>query len=311
MTSRRREVAKSALRQVFVAGQRLGVDVLPRHFYSAIPDVRALRASTTWRQPYSLAGLSGFDRDRQLDTLRSWLPDDVRSRIGGRSLRDEASRENGAVGYGPTEATLLYAFAASQRPRRVVQIGAGVSTGVLLAAAREGGHDIDITCVDPFPTDYLVRLDREGLVRLDRRPAQEVPVDELADLDSGDLLFVDSTHTVKPGSEVNRIVLEVLPRLRPGVWVHFHDIWLPYDYPRDLLTDSLFFWNESVLLHAYLADNHRMTTELCCSWLHYEARDELTELVPGYRGQSGHDGLADPDDPDGHFPSATYLRVVG
>ena len=263
-----------------------------------------------WRQPYSLVGLSGFDRDQQVATLEGWFTPDVRQRIAGRDLRDEASKENGAVGYGPSESMVLHAFVATERPRRVVQIGAGVSTSVVLAAASEAGHDIDVTCVDPFPTDYLVRLDSERRIRLDRRPAQEVPAEELADLEAGDLLFIDSTHTVKPGSEVNRIILEVLPRLRAGVWVHFHDIVLPYDYPRDLLTDSIFFWNESVLLHAYLADNARVTTRVCCSWLHYEAGEALSRVVPGYRPQRGEDGLADDGDADGHFPSSTYLQVL-
>jgi predicted O-methyltransferase YrrM len=297
------------LRQIFVAGQRAGVDILPRHFYSSIPDVRALRTSRGWRQPYSLVGLSGFDPGQQIATLDRWFAPDVRRRIGERDLRAEASQENGAVGYGPSESTVLHAFVATERPRRVVQIGAGVSTSVILTAAREAGHEIEVTCVDPYPTDYLVRLASQGQIVLDRRPAQEVPVDELAALESGDLLFVDSTHTVKPGSEVNRIILELLPRLRPGVWVHFHDIWLPYDYPRDMLTDSIFFWNESPMLHAYLADNARMTTRVCCSWLHYEARDELTRVVPGYRAQRGEDGLADQQDPAGHFPSSIYLQV--
>ena len=256
----RRDRIKSLLHYAFISGQRMGVDVLPRHFYSAIPDIRELRRSQQWRAPRSLVGLLGFDKSAQLDTLEGWFPPDVRERLAGRDLQAEASAENGAVGYGPTEATLLYAFVATQRPRRVIQVGAGASTAVILAAAAEVGHDVEIVCVDPFPTDYLVSQHDLGRITLDRRPAQEVPLAELCELQAGDLFFVDSTHTVKPGSEVNRLIFEVLPRLSPGVWIHFHDIWFPYDYARDVLDAGLFFWNESPLLHAFLIDNNRVST---------------------------------------------------
>lgn len=306
---RRRALAKSVLHRVLLTGQRLGVDVLPRHFYSGVPDLRSLSASTHWRVPYSLVGLEGFDLDRQLDTLRSWFSPAVRALVADRDLQAEASAANGALGYGRSEASVLYAFTATVRPRRVLQIGAGVSTEVLLRAASEADHDVAVTCIDPFPTDHLVRLAETGRIHLDRRPAQEVPVEELVDLDDGDLVFVDSTHTVKPGSEVSRIVLEVLPRLRPGVWAHFHDIWIPHDYPPDLLTDALFFWNESVLLHAYLADNARISTAVSCSWLHHVARHELGAVVPGHVPADTPDGLHADRARRGQFPSSTYLRV--
>jgi hypothetical protein len=83
---------------------------------------------------------------------------------------------------------------------------------------------------------------------------QEVADDVFRELEAGDLLFVDTSHTVKPGSDVNRIVLDLLPILAPGVIVHFHDIFLPFPYSRDHLDDA-HFWNEQYLLQAFLTEN--------------------------------------------------------
>lgn len=298
------------LRRLFEVGQRAGIDVLPRHFYSSIPDIRTLRASTSWRRPRSMVGVAGLDLQSQIGYLRELLPPEVQERLRTRDVYRLACEQNGATGYGPTEAALLYAFLATRQPRRVVQVGAGVATAVMLAAADDFDLQPMITCVDPYPTGMLQRLAAQGRIDLVQSRAQDVPLELLTDLAAGDLLFVDSTHTVKPDSEVNRIILEVLPRLVQGVVVHFHDISFPYDYPRDLLDETLFFWGESTLLHAYLADNPRVRVLLAASMLHYEASEELAALVPRYRAEPNADGLRAPGSEPAHFPSSAYLQIT-
>ena len=104
----------------------------------------------------------------------------------------------------------------------------------------------------------------------------------LTGLKPGDLLFVDSTHAVKPGGDVNYLILEVLPRLQAGVWVHFHDISFPYDYEPSLFK-TLFFWAESTLLQAFLACNPRYAIVLSLSMLHHARQTELKEILPSYQ----------------------------
>lgn len=164
----------------------------------------------------------------------------------------------------------------------------------MLAAAEDFGVELAITCVDPYPTGLLRRVAASGQIELVEARAQDVPLDLLTSLPAGGRLFVDSTHAVRADSEVNRIVLEVLPRLAAGVVVHFHDVWFPYDYPRDLLDEALFFWTESVLLHAYLADNPRVRVLMATSMLHYQAQDALLRLVPGFQPERDSDGLRAP-----------------
>ena len=101
-------------------------------------------------------------------------------------------------------------------------------------------------------------------------------------LEPGSLLFIDSSHTVKVGGDVNYLILEVLPRLRAGVLVHFHDIYLPYDYARNALT-GLEHPQETVLLHAYLIGDRNVEILFLLSHLHYDRRDCLLEVFPEYR----------------------------
>jgi hypothetical protein len=179
---------------------------------------------------------------------------------------------------------------------------------VVLAAAHYAGYGPEVVCVDPFPTTLLVEAAREGEITLVSEPAQDVPISLLSGVGSTGLLFVDSTHAVKPGSEVNRLILEVLPRLSAGSFVHFHDIFFPFDYPRGLLADELFFWNESPLLHAFLVGNGRVTIRVSMSILHYDRPQELKLLLPNYEPQASENGLGVGR---GHFPSSTYLEVIG
>jgi hypothetical protein len=203
---------------------------------------------------------------------------------------------------------VLFGFVASVRPARVIQIGCGVSTAVILMAAAKAGYKPAVTCVEPYPSTYLKDCEARQLLRLLEKPAQTVEVEVLSELTAGDLLFIDSTHAVKPGSEVNYLIHEVLPRLKPGVWVHFHDVYFPYDYTRDLLAGDLLFPQESSLLYAFLANNRRYRLEASLSMIHYAGPQGLRALIPKYQPSRQVDGLATTA---GHFPSSAWLRVVG
>lgn len=310
MWSRRiRDILKRRLHTAFRIGQRLGVDVLPRHFYSSIPDVRELSSSDVWRRPTSLYGVAGTDTNVQLAELSGWLTDDVRAVFAAADVHAAAVERNGADGYGPMEAQILHGFIANRRPKQVVQVGAGVSTAVILAAAAQHGVDVAVTAVDPFPTDLLTELDATDEITLLREPAQTVDLEVFTTLGAGDLLFIDSTHTVKVGSEVNRLILEVLPRLAPGVVVHVHDITFPYDYQPDTDAGRLFFWDESTMLHAFLIHNSHASILVSSSMLVHEQNSVLDSLLVGYRPTPMRDGTFSGGRDGRHFPSSTYLAI--
>jgi hypothetical protein len=256
-----------------------------------------------------MAGVAGSDLKSQMSFFRGCCLSQPPERLRHGGIWEYASQENGEPGYGPVEAEFLFCFIATKRPKSIVQVGCGVSTAVMLLAAKEVGYEPQIICVDPFPTMYLTRMAENKLIELIPKPAQEVDLAVLTGLDAGDLLFVDSTHAVRPGSEVNRIILEVLPRLPSGCFVHFHDIYFPYDYQSAVLT-TLFFPVESTLLHAFLIDNRRYSIAVSLSMLHHACPHQMQSLLPNYRPAVMHYGLHTMGDDSGHFPSATYLSVL-
>jgi hypothetical protein len=304
---RLRDRLKSGLHGIFVLGQRLGWDILPRHYYSSIPDIGQLRRGQAWRWPSSMIGVAGAGVETQLSFLRECCLPPLSDRLQKADIYRYACQESGETGYGPIEAEFLFCYIATKRPNRIVQVGCGVSTAVILLAAKEAGYRPRVISIDPFPSAYLGRMADQKLIELIPKPAQEVDLEVLTGLGAGDLLFVDSTHKVRAGGEVNRIVLEVLPRLPSGCFVHFHDIYFPYDYQSTVL-NSLFFWAESTLLHAFLLNNPRYAIAVSLSMLHHACPQQMQAVFPNYRPMAMDSGLLRSGE-RGHFPSATYLAV--
>ncbi len=300
---------KSLFRLLFEKAQRLGVSILPHHFYSQIPDIAELRKDPYWQAPSSMHGVSGCEISSQVEFAKICCPDELTKALPGMDIHQTAIRENGEDGgYGPIEAEFLYCFIRTKKPTKIVQVGCGVSTSIILQAAKDAGYQPEVVCVEPYPMPFLEKASLEGRINLVREKAQKVDLQILTDLNKNDFFFVDSTHTVKPGSEVNRILLEVLPRLSPQVWIHFHDIFFPYDYKRDVLGGDLFFWAESTLLHAFLIHNQHCDVRTSLSMLHYEAPGVLKNLFHIYEPQANQKGLRAAGGK--HFPSAIYLQTL-
>ena len=255
----RRVVA--AFRMLRRGASRVGLHVVPKSFYSAIPDVAALPAGTFERRS-SLAGIE-LDLDAQLAWAQEHLAAPMREFTGP-----------AADTYGILDSTVLYGMIRALRPRRVMELGSGASTAVTAQALRANGAG-ELVVYDPYPGDGV-----ENIAELHRIGAQDVPLETLASLQSGDVLFVDTTHTVKIGSDVNFIVLEVLPRLARGVVVHFHDIFLPYEYPRRWLEDYGLYWAEQYLLQAFLSMNAGYEVLLAVTALARDRADAFAAVLP-------------------------------
>lgn len=301
---------------LYRALERLGLHVLPVHYYSAQPSTRELEASRSrWARASELPGIDA-PLEAQVETLRR-ICGPWQEETRGNGVYREAARHGFGPGYGYIEAQALHAVVRHFAPRRVVEVGSGVSTVCLRHAlarnAAAGGEPARLTCVEPFPTPALRAI--EGLELLEQ-PVQELdPGAFFAELGENDLLFIDSSHTVKPGSDVNFLVLEVLPRLRPGVVVHVHDIYLPYDHSPFALK-TFFHWSETSLLRAFLTHNPRARVLFCQSQLHCARPEALAEVHPEYRPARHSDGLVEDAvppfaQPEGHFPASLYFQIVG
>ena len=304
---------KAGFFRLYKLGVRLGWYVLPAHYYASEPNIIELeRTLNRWIQPSAMVGVS-MDADRQLAELRRvCMP--FRAEYLGNDAYNSAVAERYGPGFGYVEAQLLHAVLRSYRSRRVIEVGSGVSTRCAEAAlqrnAEAGNERGVITCIEPYPSPELRKFAaRTPTIQLIESPVQAVSHELYQSLGPGDILFVDSSHVVRPGSDVNHIVLEVLPRLESGVLVHFHDIYFPYDYQRDVLTTFLHS-NESSLLQAFLTFNKRFRILFSLSYLHYNQPDALKDIFPEYIPQAGYYGLrAAHANPAHHFPSSVWLEV--
>ena len=174
------------------------------------------------------------------------------------------------------DGAILAAMLLHLRPRRYVEVGSGWSTCLALDLRDRCPGVLDsITVIDPYP-DPRVRT--ESCVLIEQR-LQDLPASAFDDLTSGDVLFVDSTHVAKAGSDVNRLVFEVLPRLHPGVFVHIHDVHWPFEYPRDWLLGGR-AWQESYVLRAFLEFNDSYEISLWGSFMFFKDREYLGEHLP-------------------------------
>lgn len=152
--------------------------------------------------------------------------------------------------FSPLDAAALAAIIARFRPRRMIEVGSGNSTKIARRAARDAGVSLHLTSIDPAPRAEINALCDEVI----RRPLEEVPVAVFDVLEAGDVCFIDSSHRALMHSDVTVFFIEILPRLKPGVLVHLHDIWLPYDYPQSWAER---YYSEQYLLAAYLLGGSR------------------------------------------------------
>jgi Methyltransferase domain len=276
----RSRAARGAYRGLRRGFAKAGLDVVVKTFYSPIPDLEQLPPGTFERRA-ELPGVA-WDLDRQLEYARGLREQfgEFRTAVAGPAGGDRyrwAPNES----YTEADASMLWAMIRSVRPKRVVELGSGHSTLVTAQALRRNADDgpaAALEVFDPFPS--VVDDALPGLTRLERIAAQQVPLSTFEALEAGDVLFVDTTHTVKVGSDVNFIVLEVLPRLREGVHVHLHDIFLPYEYPRQWLEDYGLYWTEQYLVHAFLAFNSGFEVLASMHALQRDRRDAMGELLP-------------------------------
>lgn len=293
---------------------RFGYYILPVHYHVPVPNIIELeKTREIWAKKSELPGLT-VDLDAQVNAIKAVCLPYQKEYIGNTTYR-EAVRDHFGPGYGYIEAQALHAVVRYYKPKRVIEIGSGVSTYCIWKACRkndeETGERTRIICIEPYPSQ---RLQVFPEIELIAKPVQSVALETFGSLDRGDLLFIDSSHTVKPGGDVNHLILEVLPRLRPGVIVHFHDIYWPYDYQRDIC-QTFYHWAESSFLRAFLIFNQRAKILICLSLLHYERQDLLKEVFPEYNPQSDIDGLQPghyrPFEPIyEHFPSSTYIEIL-
>ena len=287
--------------KLFSFGEFFGLSILPAHFYSPVPDTRILRKTMKrWNAPSRLAGVNISQEAHEifLRNLQPYSPETA-------SLPDYQSvtQQGLGEGYSEVDAHTLYLMLRHVKPKRMMEVGSGVSTLFALEAlaknGAEGAEKPTVTCIEPYPRRGLLNLADSGKVHLIKDFVQDVPVKTFQELGEGDVLFIDSSHVLKLDSDVQYLYLEVLPQLQKGVVIHIHDIFFPFatPEPETWIFRQHQFWNESPLVQAFLAFNPAFEILFCGSYLHHTAPQLLQRTVPAY-------------DPKTKFAGSLWLKKV-
>jgi hypothetical protein len=271
--------------EFFPVWERQGFHVTPVHFYQPIPDTQTL-PETLWNQPSELVGID-MNNSMQLGLLRKHF---TKFRKEYEQFPTKPTKNpsrfylnNGL--FDDIDALVAYCMVRHFQPRLIIEVGSGFSSLILGEAAAKNKSSA-LICIEPFPREFL-RKGFPGLQSLIEKKVQDIDLKFFSQLDSGDMLFIDSSHTVKIGGDVNYLFLEVLPRLKPGVIVHVHDIFLPFEYRRDWVIDEFRFWTEQYLLQAFLAFNSQFEVLMANNYLSHCHARVLKATFPSLPSRTG------------------------
>jgi predicted O-methyltransferase YrrM len=261
----------------------------PGHFYSPIPsldEIRSREAEIFATPPESLPGID-LRAEQQIALVRELAKFYAELPFP----REQSSEtrywfENWAYSY--SDAIFLYSMLRHLQPRRVIEVGSGFSSAAMLDTADRWLPSTSFTFIDPDTStlDALLRPTDRDRVTITPARLQDVPLATFDTLAANDILFIDSTHVSKTGSDVNRILFEILPRLASGVHIHFHDVFYPFEYPKEWVYEGR-AWNEDYILRAFLEFNDSFEIVLFGTWLAQFHRGLLDELMPMTRENPG------------------------
>ncbi|WP_050478660.1 class I SAM-dependent methyltransferase [Herbaspirillum rhizosphaerae] len=226
------------------------------HYYSPIantPDIRA-RQDKIWVETDSMLGID-LQVEAQVALARELAPYTTNIDWPVAQPNDPARYFYNNDQFPLPDAEFLYAALQHFRPKKLIEVGSGFSSLVTAEVNRTHFNNaIEFSCIEPYPRQFLID-GVDGISQLVRQRVEEVETGFFDRLDAGDILFIDSSHVSKVGSDVNYLFFEILPRLRPGVIVHIHDIFLPDEYPKNWMIDQGRNWNEQYLVRAFLQFN--------------------------------------------------------
>ena len=242
--------------------QKFGINITPNNYYSPIPDLSKLN-NDIWTNRKELCGVN-LNEEKQQDLLSHFVTN-FKSEYDNFPVKQ--SKEAKPYEYylsneyfGPVDSEILYSMIRYFKPRRIIEIGSGFSTycsakAILRNYSLDNNYNCELIAIEPYPKNILIK-GFPGLKKLIPKEVQNVPITEFTKLKENDILFIDSSHVIKIGNDVQYEYLEIIPRLRKGVIIHIHDIYFPFDYPkRKILIDNI-FWNEQYLLQAFLSFNN-------------------------------------------------------
>jgi len=271
----------------------VGVFPVRNHYYEPQFDFRKLRRPLS--EPRPLPGIE-WNEEAQLGLLNKLNRADELAGIPSEPA-GEGVFHFGNGTYESGDAEFWYQLVRELKPRRIFEIGSGFSTLMAVRAVarnrqEDTSYDCRHVCIEPYEMPWLEKTGVEVL----RQKVEEVEPAFFAELAAGDILFIDSSHVIRPEGDVLYEYLELLPTIAPGVTVHVHDIFSPRNYPAEWLRDEVRFWNEQYLLEAFLAHNGEWEIVAALNFLQHAHPEKMKKVCPYLSGEGE--------------PGSFYLRRV-
>lgn len=257
----------------------LGLHVSPNHFYWPIPDTKdVLRYD--FDKKFTLDGIK-IDDSRMQELLKKLAQ--YKSEYSTIHT-DSAYTSNG-------DGAVLYSMVREFKPKKILEVGSGFSTCIAWAALQrnktEDGKSGSIIAIEPYPKPVLKSLvSKSGSdVTLLQTRVEETETQLFDNLTSGDILFIDSSHVIKIGNDVHYLFLSVLPKVPPGIIIHFHDIRFPYDYPKRWVLKAKKFWSEQYLLQMFLAFNDTFEILFASNYMYDKYPELMVDSLVGLNNE--------------------------
>jgi hypothetical protein len=266
--------------------------ISPGRFYSPLPATADIRAQSERIFSEGEAQLPGIDLSvsSQLQHLHAFATYRALFPYHNESAQPKAADglryylQNNYFGY--ADSFILFAMLNMYRPQRIMEVGSGFSSAVMLDTNEYFlDRSVSLTFIEPYPArlQSLLRAEDSEQATILVQQVQNVPLEQFAALQENDILFIDSSHVGKIGSDVNWLFAEVLPRLNPGVIVHFHDIFYPFEYPERWVYEGR-AWNEAYMLRTFLQHNDAYSILYWNSYLTLHRASDLERKLPECNG---------------------------
>ena len=256
-------------------------NIIPANFYSNIPLIEDVRNSFEYRDGGAeIYNENIFDVKKIKEFLEdiSVYAEEFSPPLNGDKDSPEGFFWNNTA-FSYSDAMSYYCVLRHIKPSHVLEIGSGFSTLIANEALTKTGYG-KLTLIEPYPKDFLRDLD--AVDRIIESFVQDIPIAELVQLVEGsEVWFIDSTHTVKIGSDCLYIYLKIMPKIKNDIFVHTHDVYLPYGFPKHLALEKQIYWTEQYLLYAYMLDNPKIEVLYGSVFATKTLPDELKNLMGG------------------------------
>ena len=257
--------------------KKIGIFPLTSNYYEPSFNFDNLKKKLSEKR--SLPGIN-FNIENQIKNLKQL---DYKKELENLNLKNNSPNFNFKIDnnfFEAGDAEIYYQMIRYHKPKKIIEIGSGQSSLIAMEAINNNkqidNFITELTCIEPFENKWLEKND----IRVIRKKVEEIDTDIFTDLSKGDILFIDSSHVIKPQGDIVKIFLEILPKLKSGVIIHIHDIFSPRDYLENWLKIENRFFNEQYLLEGMLDNSSRYKIMLSLNLLKYDFYKELKNVCP-------------------------------